>query len=352
MSKRKPVPNPASEAAGPSSPSTKRESSPAALTSNAPPDIQTDIPSDEPPIYSGPSMLRPSSALATPSSPQSTVALQQSLIAGLPNLPWSKYQIPDSTLSSDSTTLTTTFPLYSSEPRALEAFLREQASLPPRPRIRILGTSNEGMTRDFDISLNMMHYILRRSPLEQQWNYVRVENTGTATAKPKRSKSSGNTAQEQDGLRNLVERYCEDKALTKTFVFQRAVNNWNKDFIEGSIRNLLAQMNYRGSINIAFPLELEKLVIQSPPKGNKFLHGVKSLFAESREYQGVYSIWPYATLSPAAEGGDNRERQFAVQSEEAWWRDWKGAIAGAIRARRKGWVSVEDQIELAMMPRS
>ena len=347
MSKRKPIPSSSSAADPPIGSSFQREnSSPAALRVDTPTNIQTDIPSDEPPIYSGPSIPQISS-----NAPHSS--LQQSLIAGLPDIAWSKYQIPESTISGDSTTITTTYPLYSSDPRVLESFLRDQATLPPKPHVRILGRSDMAETKDFDIWLNLMHYIVRRGGQSQQWNYVQVDNNdGAPSTKPKRARSAGNVNQrEGDGLKDLVERYCDDKAMVKTFTLTRNVVNWNTEYIEGSIRNLLAQMNYHGRVTIQFPAQFTRIVVQNPPKGNRFLHGIGSLFTENKKYEGVTAVWPYATLAP---GGENNggERRCAVQSEEAWWKDWKGVVAAAIKSKRKGWVSVEDQIAFAMTPRA
>ena len=33
-----------------------------------------------------------------------------------------------------------------------------------------------------------------------------------------------------------------------------------------------------------------------------------------------------------------------------WWSDWKEAIRRAVLERRKGWVSIEDRLEVAMRP--
>jgi hypothetical protein len=345
MSKRKPVPKSLS-----TEPNVQGESSTGSptITSTNTPAANNDanIPSDSPPIYSGPSTLH------IPQSARPSPALQHSLIPGLPDLPWSKYQVPDSTLSSDATTLTTVFPAYSSDPRALETFLRDQANLPPKPCVRIVGTSDDGFTT-FDIWINLLHYLVPRGGASQQWNYVQVDNNGNSgRAKPKRSKSGTSVNQDrQDGLRAVVERFCDDKAMIKSLTLERRVVNHNREFVEGSIRNLLAQMGYRGHVAISFTISFQNLVVQSPPKGNKFLHGVASLFVEGKKYEGVRSVWPYATLAPGEEAPGTGERICAVQSEETWWRDWRGVVALAVKAKRKGWVGVEDQIELAMMPR-
>ena len=215
--------------------------------------------------------------------------------------------------------------------------------------MRISGRSDDGMTNDFDITLNMMHYIVRKRGQSHQLNYVKVDSSSVPSTKKNRSKSAGNVNAEGDGLKDLVERFCIDKAVVKTITLNRNVVNWNCEYVEGSIRNLLAKMEYRGHVTVQFPVQFHKIVVQNPPKGNKFLHGVASLFAESKKYEGISSVWPYATLAPSGDN-DGGERMCAVQSEEAWWRDWKGVIAVAVRNKRRGWVSVEDQIELAMMP--
>lgn len=59
------------------------------------------------------------------------------------------------------------------------------------------------------------------------------------------------------------------------------------------------------------------------------------------------SIWPYANV-PRGEPG----RKCAVQTEDEWFREWKGAIAhAALQKRKKVWVTVEDQLEVLMAPK-
>ena len=62
-------------------------------------------------------------------------------------------------------------------------------------------------------------------------------------------------------------------------------------------------------------------------------------------------MWPYATLAPGAEQDGGESRVCAVQSEEAWWNDWKDAIRDAALAKRQGWVTTKDLMERAMAPR-
>lgn len=58
------------------------------------------------------------------------------------------------------------------------------------------------------------------------------------------------------------------------------------------------------------------------------------------------SVWPYANVPRGEEG-----RRCAVQSEDAWFAEWKDAIRHAIISKRKGWVTIEDRLEFLMEPR-
>ena len=44
------------------------------------------------------------------------------------------------------------------------------------------------------------------------------------------------------------------------------------------------------------------------------------------------------------------EKNYAVQSEDAWWNDWSNAIKYAVLTKRKGWVTAEDRMDAAMEP--
>jgi hypothetical protein len=157
----------------------------------------TNTNSDAPPVYSGPSEV--STGVST--------TLPMSFIPGMPNIDFSKYSIADSTLSKDQTTMTTTLSILGSDPKALETFIREQAALPPRPHVRIIGTHTEGMRNatDFDVQLNMIRYIVHPS---EKWNFVKISPLDT---KPSKVQSA-----ESHSLGEWTKRFCKDVALMKT----------------------------------------------------------------------------------------------------------------------------------------
>ena len=76
-------------------------------------------------------------------------------------LEFADYHIPQSTLSKDKTTSTTTASQLTSNPHVLYEFLRKQLRMPPRPVVRILGTHPDwcyswGNTKvDYDLMLDI-----------------------------------------------------------------------------------------------------------------------------------------------------------------------------------------------------
>ncbi len=60
-------------------------------------------------------------------------------------------------------------------------------------------------------------------------------------------------------------------------------------------------------------------------------------------YEVIKTVWPYAIKRDAL-------KAYAVQSEDAWWSDWNDAIKYAVLSKRKGWVTAEDRMDVAMNP--
>ena len=115
--------------------------------------------------------------------------------------------------------------------------------------------------------------------------------------------------------------------------------------MEGLIRNLLASLQYKGTISITFPCLYSKVVVQPPAQGFKSLFGLLGMRA--KRYEVVKAIWPYARDRP----GEQEAREVAVKSERAWWEEWRAAIAKAVLQKRCGWVGLEDRLEAAMGPK-
>lgn len=149
---------------------------------------------DAPPVYSsGPSQQ----------SELVSSIIPNKVLPGLPNLDFAKYRIPESTLSKDQCIVTTTLSALSSNPRALEAFVREQAVLPPRPHVTMIGV--RGQVVDFNIKINMLRYIVHPN---ENWNFIKIS--------PLNQKSSKKSDAHGDGLGEWARRFCKDSSLMKS----------------------------------------------------------------------------------------------------------------------------------------
>ena len=82
-------------------------------------------------------------------------------------------------------------------------------------------------------------------------------------------------------------------------------------------------MKYPGAVAVSFPVTHSRVVVQNPDRVNKFITSVTGFFAGKRKYEVVKAVWPFATMP---RGGESGSRRCAVQSEEVWWREWKGSI--------------------------
>ncbi|KAF3898655.1 hypothetical protein GTR04_0039 [Trichophyton interdigitale] len=290
-------------------------------------------PQDAPPDYT-----EPSAALSQePSSPRGPV-LSNSY---LPPVNFAHYHIPGSSLSKDGLTITVAPSELSSNPEALTRFIVQQAALPPKPEVRIVGVRDVTGVRklDFDIRINMLNQIVRPPGPSSSWNYVKIVG----------NPSGGSPGGAVGDIATFADRLCRDPATNKTFILTREVINWNTQILEGRLRTLIASLNYQGRVMITFPSTHSRVVVPGPKTKNSFYTQIVSLFKDPKRYDMVRSIWPYANMA-GSETSDDPRRVCAVQSENKWWDEWKMVIAHAIVDGRQGWVSLDDLIELAMSP--
>jgi hypothetical protein len=63
----------------------------------------------------------------------------------------------------------------------------------------------------------------------------------------------------------------------------------------------------------------------------------------TKRYECAEVIWPFANVL-ANEAG----RRCAVQDEQDWWTSWKDTVRNAALARKTGYVTLEDRMDVAM----
>jgi hypothetical protein len=287
-----------------------------------------------PPPYSGPAS--PSAQRPSASPPN----------RALPQLNYALYAPPNFKLSDDETTITTYRPEPNQYPAALISMIRSQSALPPKLQLHIKGTSLSGAL-DFHLKLNLMHLLVGHpSDPSQRWNYLQCPEPSQINWPIPKSMTMENPP--PTGIALWAALYCADHSSIKQFTLERVVSNLDTQYLEGRLHSLIASVSYRGNAEISFPLTHNKVVVHSPDKVNRLFTNMTHLFTGTKKCEVVKAVWPFASAPPDAPAA---ERRFAVMSEEQWWGEWKDAIRGAMLNKRKGWVTVEDQIELLMAPR-
>lgn len=122
--------------------------------------------------------------------------------------------------------------------------------------------------------------------------------------------------------------------------------------MEGHIRSLVASTPYTGTLTVDFPIAHSKVVVRKgkdESSGSGFLGKLilgnnKKPDLNIKRYDVVQSVWPYATAPP-----EGKTRECAKLSEQGWWEVWKLPIRNSILAKKRGWVTVEDRMEAAMV---
>lgn len=262
-----------------------------------------------------------------------------------PAVDYPSYRPASSTLSSDYTTITTSHRPYNKSASALTEFIRQQASLPPRPLICIKGTSITGT--DFHVKLNLLPYLHRAT---DPWNYL--------TIKPGQDDNQSRFRRSQSlnkSLETWIKEYCSDQSGLKTFTLERQVINFDLDTLSGVIRNTFADVGYRGHLDIRLETAFSKVIVdnQSTKGAGAFFRPIVSAFIGSKNFEVVKAVWPFARSGPEEDGENHQQssstiREFASVSEASWWKAWKLAVLKAAVEKRRGWVTIEDRTEVLM----
>lgn len=179
----------------------------AAPSSSQSPVIDDDDRPNTPPPYSGPT----TAAMSQPQPIQS-----QPHFYGLPRLDYKLYTPATFTLSSDSTTITSYEPRFSTYPTALVSLIKSLATVPPKPQIRIVGKSGGGTGEiDFDVKINLMNLIVT-DDIKSRMNYVKIIGPGDVGFRGDNSQTTTPTI--TGGLEEWARLFCEDTGSIKQLV--------------------------------------------------------------------------------------------------------------------------------------
>ena len=290
------------------------------------------------PPYSGPSTC----SIATPQTDgeREGAARQHGQFAGIPRLDYKLYSPPLFQLSKDCITLESNAPYLSANVTALVNTMRQLASVPPKPQVQVMGS--RGRRLDFNLKLNLMPLLVPEDA-SMRMDYLRCVYPGELALRGGSKPSSTPDLGSDEGLEGWARRFVEDPARFKSFTLERQVANLDVAYIEGQIRMMLASAKYKGNVTISFPITHARVVVNSPDRVNKLFSAIGTVFSGKNQYEVVKAVWPFASATNGQDG-----RRCVVQSEEAWWREWKDPVKYAVSTKRQGWVTNEDKLEAVM----
>lgn len=234
-----------------------------------------------------------------------------SALSRLSKISFSKYRLPDSKLSDDHTTLTTTsadLTTMSTTTRAnsnpsntlqqsLITMLLEQASLPPKPVMLVRGThvgtgAQTGQTVvDFELKFNLTSLLdltppdcsgtappsdgdgsvdrtatiptVSSSTTIKVKPYHHTSGSGSGTSPPKATTTTINLSDQSLSILALwVRKFVDDKAENRSFTLERSCPALPTTLLEGYMRTVVASTNYRGTVSVEFPVLFSRVVVQ------------------------------------------------------------------------------------------
>ncbi|KAL2133812.1 hypothetical protein VTI74DRAFT_1618 [Chaetomium olivicolor] len=263
------------------------------------------------------------------------------------------------------------------DPKLLESQIQRSATKPPRPYVRILGTHTKTVSEngkrerktvtDFDVSLELTPYLFSDATRGVSWRELRtVENnqkTRRGTILQKRAPGVKRDLEVSDTKPTLAEwchRYCASHAAVKSFVLERKVSGFGQEDLKQRLVALVRGTNYRGKVDITFPVKDTHVIIYNDCKVNRWrltawiawlcyltflwLFTWPFLFFSTKRYEVAVAEWPFSLTD-----ADGRKR-YVSMSEQHIYNLWGRAISRAVMDKRQGTLSQEDLIASQTAP--
>lgn len=271
------------------------------------------------------------------------------------------------------------------EPQALYDLICEQARLPPRVFLQIVGCSQNRTPQeriDFNFFLDLTSTVLRLNSNHGEWNELKVVRDGDGVQayrggwstslkwehgfrfgglRTEKDIENGYSELEGESLLGMnengshedasslmawCERFCRDPAGGKTFTFQRELNGFNKEALQSEVAWYIRSMNYQGQLTTKCHVVNTSLKIYSP---HWYTHIRESIFVKplrfclyplftylEGRYEVVRSVWWSSRPVKDTEALSGYKPIYAHGRNEAKLADfWFAAIAQAIRDKEK-----------------
>lgn len=262
------------------------------------------------------------------------------------------------------------------DPERLEAAVRQWAAVPPRPYVRIHGYHRErrrdhdGKRRnnnvtDFDIKVELTPYLFANVATRQAWTEINtVDNEekakrGTSLRKraagSRKGRGSGRIelgALDKPTLTEWCHMFCASHAGLKVFQLKRRMLGFDYQHIREKIERMVRGTNYRGSLQITFPVQDECVEVWNDCRTNqwrltKWIYTLfcmsmlwlltwPYLFFRTKRFETVTSDWYFSRPDGCL------TEQYVTISEDQWYNMWGRAIAKAVLSKKQGVLDQQD----------
>ncbi|KAF4451250.1 hypothetical protein F53441_5752 [Fusarium austroafricanum] len=256
-------------------------------------------------------------------------------------------------------------PRSDADPQFLEGWIRRMASLPPSPYINITGTHQEtrrdkdGKSKreevtDFRIMVNMQNYLwpnfVQGAPGSSTLSTVESgEKTYRGTVLKKRQdgvKGDIEVGHAKPTLKEWCHRYCAKANGTKVFRLTRNVTGMDETFLRSALESWVRSTNYKGKLEIEFPVADRAVDIYSSNRLNKmrlttwicwifyltflWIFSWPVLFFITKRYQVVSADWAFSRTA------ENGAKSYTTVNEHQWTEMYGPAVKQLCLDRYQG----------------
>lgn len=271
-------------------------------------------------------------------------------------------------------------PRLDDDPERLESAVRNWATVPPRPFVRLHGYHRErrrdhdGKRRnnnvtDFDVKVELTPYLFANPNLRQAWSEIStVDNEekakrGTVLRKRAPGFRKGRATSDGGGrielgmiekpnLTQWCHMFCASHSGLKVFQLRRRMLGFDYQHLREKLEGMVRSTNYRGHLQITFPVQDESVEVWNDCRTNqwrltKWIYNIfclsmlwlltwPYLFFRTKRFETVTSDWYFSRPD-----GDLR-KQYVSISEDQWHNLWGRAIAKAVLSKRQGVLDQQD----------
>ncbi|CAN8101032.1 unnamed protein product [Discula destructiva] len=272
-----------------------------------------------------------------------------------------------------------------SNPEVLEGHVRVWAATPPRPFVYIKGTHRETRSNrdgkreskaitDFDIKVELTPYFCPDGGLSRTGCELRTAENGDLTRRGTvlrhraAAAKGGNAGRielgrvEKPSLAQWCHMYCASHAGLKVFQVRRSLSGFDEARVRDHLDGLVRRLNYRGHLQITFPVRDERVEVWSDCRTNRWRLTTwifamfcvsmlwvvlwPCLFFRTKRFEAVSAVWNYSTID-----NDGR-RRYTTISEDQWYNLWGRAISKAVLSKRQAVLDQQDLLAAESHPPS